>query len=108
MSRPKELPPGIRHLPGYLGRAQQEVLVETVRAVVAEAPLYTPVMPKTGKEMSVRMTNCGTLGWVTDKDRGHRYQATHPVTGKPWPPIPDMLMQIWRAVLEASSSPKPA
>ena len=52
------------------------------------APLYVPTMPRTGKEMSVRMTNCGTLGWVTDKERGYRYQAVHPVTGAPWPPIP--------------------
>ena len=35
------------------------------------------------------MTNCGSLGWVTDKERGYRYQATHPVTGEPWPPIPE-------------------
>ena len=40
--------------------------------------------------MSVRMTNCGTLGWVTDQERGYRYQATHPVTGEPWPPIPEV------------------
>ena len=56
--------------------------------VFARAPLYTPRMPKTGKPMSVRMTNCGPLGWVTD-ERGYRYQATHPETGEPWPPIPD-------------------
>ena len=96
MPGPKELPPGIRHLPGYLDKAQQEMLVDIVRGIVAEAPLYTPSMPKTGKEMSVRMTNCGALGWVTDKERGYRYQPTHPVTGKPWPAIPDMLLDIWR------------
>jgi alkylated DNA repair protein (DNA oxidative demethylase) len=57
-------------------------------------------MPKTGKEMSVRMTNCGTLGWVTDKERGYRYQPTHPVTGAPWPPIPAALMAIWQEVAD--------
>ena len=93
--QPKELPPGMRHLPGYLDRTGQERLVDIVRAVVREAPLYTPAMPKTGKEMSVRMTNCGPLGWVTDKERGYRYQPTHPVTGRPWPPIPDMMLDIW-------------
>lgn len=89
------LPNGIRHLPAYLDRPQQEALVEAIRAVVAEAPLYVPEMPGTGKPMSVRMTNCGPLGWLTDKARGYRYQATHPATGRPWPAIPDSLMQIW-------------
>jgi alkylated DNA repair protein (DNA oxidative demethylase) len=88
-------PKGIRHMPGYLGRDRQEALVEAVRQIVVEAPLYTPVMPRSGQPMSVRMTNCGSLGWVTDQERGYRYQPTHPVTGKPWPPIPPMLIDIW-------------
>jgi len=46
----------------------------------------------------VRMTNCGTLGWVTDKERGYRYQPHHPVTGDPWPPIPEKLLRIWEAL----------
>ncbi len=41
-------------------------------------PLHCPAMPKTGQPMSVRMTNCGALGWVTDKDGGYRYQAPAP------------------------------
>ena len=45
--------------------------------------------------MSVRMTNCGPLGWYSDAAHGYRYQPTHPVTGKPWPPIPAMLLQAW-------------
>lgn len=92
------LPVGVRHLPGHLDPASQRALVEAVRAVVAEAPLYTPEMPRTGKPMSVRMTNCGTLGWVTDRERGYRYQATHPFTGRPWPPIPALLTDLWREV----------
>lgn len=97
------LPKGIRHIPGFLDRAQQEALVESIRAIVADAPLYVPAMPRTGKPMSVRMTNCGSLGWVTDKERGYRYQAQHPVTGKPWPAMPDALLEIWRTV---SGTPK--
>ena len=62
------------------------------------APLFVPAMPRTGKEMSVRMTNCGALGWVTDKARGYRYQDTHPVTGDPWPPIPNRLLALWDSV----------
>ena len=52
-------------------------------------------MPGTGKQMSVRMTNCGALGWVTDKERGYRYQDVHPQTGRPWPAIPSELMDLW-------------
>jgi alkylated DNA repair protein (DNA oxidative demethylase) len=92
------LPAGIRYLPDRFDRGGQEALVEEIRHVVGEAPLYTPAMPKTGKEMSVRMTNCGKLGWVTDKERGYRYQATHPVTGAPWPPIPQTLIDLWNEV----------
>jgi DNA oxidative demethylase len=92
------LPKGVRHIPGYLDRDAQEALVEDIRKVVQAAPLYIPVMPRTGKEMSVRMTNCGPLGWVTDKERGYRYQPTHPVTGEPWPPMPDVLLDLWREV----------
>jgi alkylated DNA repair protein (DNA oxidative demethylase) len=92
------LPKGVRHMPGYIARPAQEALVEEIRRVVQAAPLYVPSMPRTGKEMSVRMTNCGTLGWVTDKERGYRYQPTHPATGEPWPPIPEALLELWRAV----------
>jgi alkylated DNA repair protein (DNA oxidative demethylase) len=85
-------------MPGHLDRHAQAALVEAIREVVRAAPLYTPTVPRSGKEMSVRMTNCGALGWVTDKERGYRYQATHPATGDPWPPIPGMLLDLWRAV----------
>ena len=91
-------------MPGYLAQAAQEALVEAVRTIVRHAPLYVPAMPRTGKEMSVRMTNCGSLGWVTDKENGYRYQPTHPVTGEPWPPIPDALMRLWQ---EVAAYPQP-
>lgn len=102
----KVLPQGIRHIPDFLDRQQQEALVESIRAVVAEAPLFVPAMPRTGKPMSVRMTNCGPLGWVTDKERGYRYQPNHPVTGKPWPAMPDVLLEIWRTVSGTSKEPE--
>ena len=92
------LPRGVRHMPGYLDRDTQVALVEAIRTVVQEAPLYVPTMPRSGKPMSVRMTNCGTLGWVTDKEQGYRYQAMHPETGAPWPPMPERLLQLWREV----------
>ena len=100
------LPEGVRHLPGFLDPVAQRALLGAVRDVVRSAPLYVPAMPGTGKPMSVRMTNCGTLGWVTDKERGYRYQATHPVTGRPWPAIPDMLLDIWRDTAESDVQPE--
>ncbi|KAA0698923.1 alpha-ketoglutarate-dependent dioxygenase AlkB [Neorhizobium sp. P12A] len=100
------LPNGARYIPDYLDRVRQEALVETIRTVVAEAPLFVPVMPGTGKPMSVRMTNCGPLGWVTDKERGYRYQPTHPVTGKRWPAIPADLLQLWTDIAGYEKPPE--
>lgn len=97
---------GIIHHPQALDRAEQEHLVEVIRAVVAEAPLYVPVMPGTGRPMSVRMTNCGTLGWVTDKARGYRYQETHPVTEKPWPAMPGELLALWQRYVAYDKPPE--
>jgi len=88
------LPDGCRHFPQFVNSGAQATLLDEIRAVIAEAPLYTPRMPRTGKPFSVAMTNCGPLGWVADKD-GYRYQAAHPETGRPWPAIPDRLVQIW-------------
>jgi alkylated DNA repair protein (DNA oxidative demethylase) len=88
------LPKGVRHIPGHLDRDEQQGLLEDIRAVVVEAPLYRPEMPRSGKPFSVRMTNCGELGWVADK-AGYRYQDQHPVTGAPWPPIPERLLKLW-------------
>lgn len=80
--------------------------MEAVRAVVAEAPLFVPAMPGTGKPMSVRMTNCGPLGWVTDKERGYRYQGDHPLTGRPWPAIPQDLLDIWADLSDYDKAPE--
>lgn len=98
------LPQGTRHLPGYLNHAQQEALLSDIRLVVSQAPLFVPTMPRTGKPMSVKMTNCGPLGWVTDRKHGYRYQKTHPITGRPWPPIAQRLLEIWD---EVSGYPHP-
>jgi alkylated DNA repair protein (DNA oxidative demethylase) len=81
-------------------------LLAAIREVVAGAPLFTPTMPRSGTPMSVRMTNCGPLGWVTDKERGYRYQATHPETGKPWPPIPPLLLDLWDGVADYPFPPQ--
>ena len=100
------LPDGVRFYPGAFDTAAQVSLLEAIRAVVKAAPLFTPIMPKTGVAMSVRMTNCGELGWVTDKERGYRYQSTHPVTGVAWPAMPDQLIALWRELSDYTALPE--
>src|SRR5436190_6497859 len=98
-------PDGFRLLPRYLDRSAQHALLAEVDAVLAGAPLYTPRMPKSGRPMSVRMTNCGALGWVTDA-KGYRYQPLHPETGAPWPPMPRMLIELWHALTKREEPPE--
>jgi len=96
---------GLRHLPGYFDRAAQEDLVASLREALAKAPLYTPVMPKSGRPLTVRMSNLGPLGWVTDQS-GYRYQPTYPETGKPWPAIPAAVMEVWHKVAQYPHEPE--
>ena len=63
-------------------------LVATLERIAAEAPFRRMTTPG-GFEMSVAMTNCGTVGWVTDR-AGYRYDPCDPVRGLPWPPMPDV------------------
>lgn len=84
---------GFRLWPGALSPTEQAEVLAEVRAAVAEAPLYRPVTPG-GRPFSVRMTNLGDLGWVSDRG-GYRYQTTHPDTGRPWPPMPAQLKALW-------------
>jgi DNA oxidative demethylase len=88
------LAPGLTYHPDYLDRTAQEALLGDIRAALAQAPLFTPRMPRTGKPFSVRMTNCGPLGWVSDVN-GYRYQGHHPESGRPWPQIPAAAQQAW-------------
>jgi alkylated DNA repair protein (DNA oxidative demethylase) len=94
---------GFRLLPGRLDADQQRALADEVLRLVEQAPAYRPATPG-GKPMSVSMTNLGPLGWVTDA-RGYRYQATHPLTGAPWPPIPATLTALWAELRDADVPP---
>lgn len=91
-----DLPAGACHRPGTLDLAAQQGLLGEIEARLPHAPWFVPAMPRTGKPLSVRMTNFGPLGWVTDKSGGYRYQPTHPATGLPWPPIPEVLIDLWQ------------
>ncbi len=96
--------PGVNYFPGFLDRAAQEALRDEVLAILELAPLFRPRMPRTGKPFSVRMSNCGALGWVSD-ERGYRYQPTHPETGRQWPTTPASLLAAFAAI--APDAPPP-
>jgi alkylated DNA repair protein (DNA oxidative demethylase) len=87
--------PGVTLWPRRLDAAGQAALLDEVLAEVERAPFFDPVMPRTGKKFSVRMTNFGPLGWVSDAAKGYRYEKTHPVTAEAWPPIPESLLELW-------------
>ncbi len=95
--------PGFRYWPGRLDPAAQAALLAQVEAGLSVAPLYQPVT-RGGKPFSVRMSNLGSLGWVSDRS-GYRYQPTHPETGAPWPPLPPILMSLWEELLDSSGPP---
>jgi alkylated DNA repair protein (DNA oxidative demethylase) len=106
MTAPREQACAFRYLSGRLSSDEQAKLLTDIRQVLATAPFFTPCMPRSGKPFSVRMSNCGPLGWVSDKERGYRYQPNHPVTGTPWPPMPPILLELWRDVTKYHAPPE--
>ena len=88
--------PGFHYWPGRLNEGAQADLLGEINAGLEAAPFYRPVTPG-GKPFSVRMSNLGPLGWVSDR-AGYRYQPTHPETGLAWPPIPPVLLDLWTEV----------
>lgn len=88
------LPEGAALFRGRLTSAEQRAILDDVARILEEAPPFRPQMP-TGPYMINSLTNCGPLGWMSDK-RGYRYEPTHPVTGRPWPPIPKLVLDCAR------------
>lgn len=80
-----------------LGRAPD--LVAAIAAVAAVSPFRHMVVPG-GWQMSVALTNCGEVGWITDRT-GYRYDAIDPETGRPWPAMPATFANL---AAEAASS----
>ena len=97
---------GVKLWPGYFDLVAQKNLLEAIRTGTAAAPLFVPKMPRTGKEMSVRMTNFGPLGWVTAKEQVYRYQPQHPVSGEKWPEIPEPLLNLWEDLADYPHPPE--
>jgi DNA oxidative demethylase len=85
------LVPGAVVLRGF-ALPDEAALLAGVEDVVAQAPWRHLITPG-GFRMSVGMTNCGALGWVSDAS-GYRYTAADPQSGEPWPAMPDAFMQL--------------
>jgi alkylated DNA repair protein (DNA oxidative demethylase) len=96
---------GLSFYPGYLDRAEQAAMLAALDKIFAAAPLFTPRMPKSGRPFTVRMSNCGELGWISD-EAGYRYTREHPQTGVPWPPLPDALLALWNEVADYPHPPE--
>ena len=94
---------GFRLIPGALDEATQSVLVRAVMAAAAAAPFHRPMTPF-GKAMSVGQTSFGPLGWISDAS-GYRYADRHPLTGEAWPPMPQVLLDLWTRYAESEREP---
>jgi DNA oxidative demethylase len=101
-ARYERLVPGAWLLHGFaLGRVNE--VLTAIEDVKAAAPFRHLVTPG-GFRMSVAMTNCGSLGWVSDR-RGYRYEACDPLSGVPWPPMPPVFLDLAQAAAQASGFP---
>jgi alkylated DNA repair protein (DNA oxidative demethylase) len=94
---------GVALWPGLLPQSAQEAMLADVLGVMDAAPPFHPVT-RWGKAMSVAMTSAGRFGWFSDR-RGYRYEERHP-SGAPWPPIPDSVLAVWRAVAPGAREPE--
>jgi alkylated DNA repair protein (DNA oxidative demethylase) len=95
----EQLAPGACLLRGFALRSV-DALLAAIEGVQAAAHFRHWVTPA-GFRMSVAMTNCGSLGWVSDHG-GYRYDARDPLTGNPWPPMPPILFELARTAARAA------
>ncbi len=84
-------------------RAERARLIAAVGAIAAAAP-FRRMPVRGGRRMSVAMTSCGSVGWVTDES-GYRYDPLDPATGRRWPPMPALFLALaGQAALHAGFS----
>jgi DNA oxidative demethylase len=76
----------------------EKSLLAAIDRIAAQAPFRRMVTPG-GFQMSVAMTNCGSVGWVTDRT-GYRYDPSDPQSGAPWPAMPDVFLKLARDAAE--------
>ncbi len=101
--RPSLVLRGVQVWQGLLDHDAQAKVIRDLRAVVAAAPLFSPMTPF-GKPMSVQMTSAGRFGWVSDRG-GYRYSKTHP-NGMAWPAIPTSILDVWHQVSASDRLPE--
>ncbi|MBW3567296.1 MAG: DNA oxidative demethylase AlkB [Proteobacteria bacterium] len=89
--RRETLCPGAVILRGF-AISEERALVAALEATASRAPFRHMTTPG-GFRMSVAMTNCGSLGWVTDR-KGYRYDAIDPDSGEPWPRMPEAFRRL--------------
>lgn len=89
--RGRRLGPGTVLLPGFAAAVAKPLVAEIGR--IAAAVPFRHMLTPGGQAMSVAMTNCGPLGWVSDR-AGYRYQATDPASGLAWPAMPSAFRQL--------------
>ena len=87
---------------GWLDAPAQAAMAADIAAVAEAAPFFAPLTPW-GKPMSVRMTSAGRYGWFTDA-KGYRYIDRHP-SGSAWPPVPESVLAVWRALVSRERDP---
>ncbi len=98
-------PEGFHFIPGCLDAPAQNSLMSDVVRLLENAPLFQQRMPRSGAPLSVQTSNAGEFGWVTDREKGYRYEINHPITDQPWPAIPDQLLALWSKMTCESSLP---
>jgi alkylated DNA repair protein (DNA oxidative demethylase) len=89
-------------LRGFAGNDAPQ-LIAAVNRIAADSPFRNMVTPG-GFRMSVAMTNCGIAGWVTDR-KGYRYDRVDPITGVPWPAMPDCFRRLAASAAAAGGYP---
>lgn len=82
---------GLTCLSGFALPLERELLA-AIEEITAAAPLRHMLTPG-GQRMSAAMTNCGAVGWVTDR-QGYRYDPIDPETGRRWPPLPQIFAEL--------------
>jgi DNA oxidative demethylase len=105
LSNKLDVADGVVLWPTAFDETAQRALTDTIFASANDAPFYRPTMPGSGKAFSVEETNFGSLGWVADKS-GYRYQPLHPQTGKAWPAIPAVLLDLWNDTTHYKAPPQ--
>ena len=98
----QDLGPGAVLLPGF-ALSGEALLLTALHKVIVQAPFRHMATPG-GFRMSVAMTNCGTLGWISD-EKGYRYDDIDPDSGRSWPPMPDSFLKLASGAAEKARLP---